>query len=111
MWFAPHVERLAELEITVGCDTDPLRYCPDGNLTRAQMASWIARAFDLAEAESAGFTDTGDSVHEDDIDKVVAAGIASGCDTNPDRFCPDRVVTRGELAKYINAARKIDSSS
>ena len=111
MWFAPHVERLAELEITVGCDTDPLRYCPDGNLTRAQLASWIARAFDLPDAESAGFTDTSDSVHEDDVDAVVAAGIASGCDTDPDRFCPDRVVTRGELAEYINAARKIDSSS
>lgn len=109
MWFAPHVERLAELEITVGCDTDPLRYCPDGNLTRAQVASWIARAFDLPEAESAGFTDTTDSVHEDDIDLVVGAGIASGCDTNPDRFCPDRDVTRGELARFINAARKVAS--
>ena len=110
MWFAPHVERLAELEITVGCDTDPLRYCPDGNLTRAQVASWIARAFDLPDAESAGFTDTVDSVHEDNIDSVVAAGIASGCATSPDRFCPDRIVTRGELARMVNAARKLDSS-
>ena len=111
MWFAPHVERLAELEITVGCDTDPLRYCPDGNLTRGQVASWIARAFDLDEAESAGFADTADSGHEADIDAVVAAGIAGGCDTDLDRFCPDRIVTRGELAKYVNAARKLDSSS
>ena len=110
MWFAPHVERLAELEITVGCATDPLRYCPDGNLTRAQVASWIARAFDLPDAESAGFTDTVDSVHEDNIDSVVAAGIASGCATSPDRFCPDRIVTRGELARMVNAARKVASS-
>ena len=110
MWFAPHVERLAELEITVGCATDPLRYCPDGDLTRAQVASWIARAFDLPSAESAGFTDTVGDVHEDNIDSVVAAGIASGCDANPDRFCPDRIATRGELARMVNAARKLDSS-
>ena len=109
MWFAPHVERLAELEITVGCATDPLRYCPDGNLTRAQVASWIVRAFDLPSAESAGFTDTVGDVHEDNIDSVVAAGIASGCDTNPDRFCPDRIATRGELARMVNAARKVAS--
>ena len=110
MWFAPHVERLAELEVTVGCATDPLRYCPDGNLTRAQVASWIARAFDLPSAESAGFTDTVGDVHEDNIDSVVAAGIASGCATNPDRFCPERIVTRGELASMVNAARKVASS-
>ena len=111
MWFAPHVERLAELEITMGCDTDPLRYCPDGNLTRGQVASWIARAFDLPDAASAGFTDTSGSVHADNIDAVVAAGVASGCATSPDRFCPDRVATRGELARMVNAARKLDSSS
>ncbi len=110
MWFAPHVERLAELEVTVGCATDPLRYCPDGNLTRAQVASWIVRAFDVPSAESAGFTDTVGDVHEDNIDSVVAAGIASGCATSPDRFCPERIVTRGELASMVNAARKVASS-
>ncbi len=110
MWFAPHVERLAELEVTMGCATDPLRYCPDGNLTRAQVASWIARALDLPSAESEGFTDTMGDVHEDNIDSVVAAGVAGGCATSPDRFCPERIVTRGELARMVNAARKVASS-
>ena len=36
---ARYVERLAELEITLGCKTDPLRFCPDESVTRAQMAS------------------------------------------------------------------------
>ena len=40
-WWAPHVERLAELGITNGCATD--RFCGDEALTRAQMASLLSR--------------------------------------------------------------------
>ena len=112
MWFAPHVERLAELGVTIGCSvTAPARYCPDEGLTRAQVASWIERAFDLSSAASAGFSDTADNTHEPDIDSVVAAGIMSGCSTNPDRFCPRTVVTRGEMALYVDRARKLASGS
>ena len=112
MWFAPHVERLAELGVTIGCSvTAPARYCPDEGLTRAQVASWMERAFDLPSAASAGFGDTVDNTHEADIDAVVAAGIMSGCSTNPDRFCPQTVVTRGELALYVDRARRLSSDS
>ena len=112
MWFAPHVERLAELGVTVGCSvTAPARYCPDDSLTRDQVASWLVRAFDLDSAASRGFGDAVDSTHEADIDSVVAAGIMSGCSTNPDRFCPQTVVTRGELALYVDRARKLSSDS
>ena len=47
IWFEGAVERLAELEITSGCDTNPLRYCPSDAVSRAQMASFVARAFGL----------------------------------------------------------------
>ena len=33
--------------VTVGCDTDPLRFCPAQPVTRAQMATFIARALGL----------------------------------------------------------------
>lgn len=46
-YYSGHVERIAQLEITRGCDTDPLRYCPNGAVNRAEMASFLARAFDL----------------------------------------------------------------
>ena len=36
-WWLAHVERLAELEVTKGCKTEPLRFCPDRSVTRAQM--------------------------------------------------------------------------
>ena len=43
-WWAPHVERLADLEITEGCSTDPLLFCPQTPTTRAHMAAFLNRA-------------------------------------------------------------------
>ena len=107
VWYAPHVERLADLEVTVGCTQDPLRFCPDVNLTRAQVASWVARAFDLESDESQGFVDAVGSVHEANINAVVAAGVMSGCSTDPKNFCLDDTVTKGEMARYVYAARNV----
>ena len=39
-----NIDALAAARITLGCDTDPLRYCPDQPVTRAQMASFLHRA-------------------------------------------------------------------
>lgn len=44
-FYAGAVERMLQLRITNGCSTDPLRYCPGGAVTRAEMASFLARAF------------------------------------------------------------------
>ena len=61
-WWAAHTERLYDLEVTFGCATDPLRYCPQDSVTRAQTAAFLARAFDLPQAPPAGFADTARSV-------------------------------------------------
>ena len=42
--YATHAERMFDLGITTGCATGPLRYCPTQAVTRAQMASFLARA-------------------------------------------------------------------
>ena len=110
MWFAPHVERLAELEITVGCSEDPLNFCPDVMLRKAQVASWLARAFDLESDESQGFVDAVGSVYEANINAVVAAGVMEGCSTDPKNFCLVDGVTKGEMASYVNKARKAASN-
>ena len=47
-FFAGFIERLALLGITSGCSNDPvLQYCPDNPVTRAEMAVFIVRAFEL----------------------------------------------------------------
>lgn len=48
-FYAGSAERLAQLEVTRGCATAPLRYCPAGAVSRAEMASFLARAFELPE--------------------------------------------------------------
>ena len=101
---AAFIERLAELEVTVGCKQDPLRYCPDGLVTRAQIASFLVRAFDLEPAEPAGFADIEGSAHEANIDALAAAGLTVGCKQDPLRYCPDRPVTRAQMATFLSRA-------
>ena len=103
-WWAPHVERFADLGITIGCRQEPLSYCPDRAVTRAQMATFFKRAFSLREAPSAGFTDTAGSTHESNIDRLAAAGITVGCKTEPLQYCPNRSVTRAQMATLLARA-------
>ena len=100
----PHIERLAELEVTTGCLVDPLRFCPDRSVDRAEMATFLERAFDLEAADPAGFADTAGNFHEANIDALAAARITAGCQSDPPRFCPDRPVTRAEMATFLARA-------
>ena len=104
-WWAPHVRRLAELGVTKGCVTEPAQYCPDKSVTRAQMASFLTRAFDLAPGPSAGFEDVSpSSTHADAINSLAAAGITKGCTEEPARYCPQRPVTRAQMATFLYRA-------
>ena len=44
----PYIEAIAAAGITTGCTAT--HYCPSDTVTRAQMASFLARAFTLARA-------------------------------------------------------------
>ena len=103
-WWAPHVERFADLGIAAGCRTEPLDYCPEGAVSRAEMATFLRRALRLPAAASAGFADTAGNPHEDSIDVIAAEGIAAGCATGPLRYCPDSSVTRAQTATLMSRA-------
>jgi len=106
-WWTPYVERLAEIGVTKGCNTDPLQYCPDQPVSRAQMASFLVRALDLPPASPAGFADTAGNTHQPDINALAAAAVTKGCATNPLQYCPDRPVTRAEMATFLVRALKL----
>ena len=106
-WWAPYVERLADLAVTKGCSTEPARFCPGETVTRAQMASFLVRAFGLPGGRSGRFSDTG-GVHEPDIDALAAAGVTAGCATSPRRYCPDRDTSRAEMATFLTRALAVD---
>ena len=48
------------------------------------------------------FDDDDDSIFEDDIEWLAAAGITKGCGTR--MFCPNDLVTRGQMAAFLNRA-------
>ena len=109
-WWAPYVQRLFELGITRGCAVEPARFCPDQPVTRGQMASFLNRAFKLAPVlelqpeELFGFTDTVNNYHALSIEALAASGITIGCSTSPLRYCPQRVVTTGEMSTFVARA-------
>jgi subtilase family serine protease len=45
--FYNFIDRMAVLNITLGCTPDHLMYCPSDSVTRAQMAAFLVRAFNL----------------------------------------------------------------
>ena len=106
-WWSPYTEELADRDITAGCDTGPLRYCPDQPVPRAQMATFLVLAFGLGSAPPAGFTDTEGNTHQTNIDALAAARITAGCKTDPPtplRYCPDDPVTRAQMATFLHRA-------
>jgi hypothetical protein len=46
-WYSEEAERLFNLSITQGCAINPLRYCPNDDVKRDQMAAFLARALGL----------------------------------------------------------------
>ena len=96
------IERLAELGVTAGCKSEPLRYCPETSVSRAQMASFLSRAFQLPPAAEAGFADvSADNVHRDNINGLSASGITAGCKSEPKRYCPQQATTRAQMASFL----------
>jgi hypothetical protein len=89
--------------ITLGCNppTNDL-FCPTASVTREQMASFLARAFDLEPTSTDYFDDDTGSAHEADINALRLANITVGCNppTN-DLFCPSVGVSREQMASFL----------
>lgn len=95
--FEADIESIAAEGITLGCGFR--LFCPLAPVTRAQMASFLVRALELAPAPSGPFTDIGFSAHAADINALAAAGITKGCTATT--FCPNSSVRRDEMASFL----------
>ena len=106
VWWSPYVEVLADAGITRGCAVEPARFCPLGSVSRAQMASFLVRAFGIEDAAGGPeFADVGGGVHASSIAALAASGITRGCAAEPARFCPQRPTTRAQMASFLLRAR------
>jgi hypothetical protein len=93
---------LEESGITAGCGGG--NFCPLTNVSRGQMAAFLARAESLPATGTDFFDDDDGHPFENDINRLAAAGITSGCNTRA--FCPDDPVKRDQMASFL--ARALD---
>jgi peptidoglycan/xylan/chitin deacetylase (PgdA/CDA1 family) len=99
------IERLAATGITRGCDPAGSSFCPLDDVTRAQVATMLARALGLEADGAPGFADVApDAPHADEIAALAEAGITDGCDADGPRFCPTEPLTRAQLASLLDRA-------
>jgi subtilisin family serine protease len=105
------INRLAAAGIVQGQGTT---FSPNGLVTRDQMASFLVRAFDYAQAQvrraalpPAGrqFADTAGNPHEPNINKAAAAGLANGLTTTT--YGPRQGVRRDQMATFVIRALEL----
>ena len=105
-WAAGWIEQLYTDGITRGCSTEPLRFCPEQSLTRAEMAVFLIRIKHGLDAILPGPTGLFEDVAVDhwaaaEIEQLYRDGITKGCGTSPLRFCPNSSTTRAEIAAFL----------
>jgi hypothetical protein len=104
-WAFQHIQGLYNAGITGGCNANPLLYCPENPVTRAQMAVFILRgmhgsAYTPTNSTGTVFADVPLGVFADAwIEQFSFEGITAGC--TGDSYCPDANVTRAQMAVFL----------
>jgi hypothetical protein len=102
--YVDHIRLMKSRAITSGCTATS--YCPDGTVTRGQMAVFIIRGFTGGDTfqftPTPYFTDV-PATHPyfSHIQKMRDLGITLGCSTTPAKYCPDDPVTRGQMSAFL----------
>jgi hypothetical protein len=104
-WARSSIDALYAAGVTSGCSTDPLRYCPDAPVTRAEMAAFLLRARGITDVPQS-FVGYFSDVPPTDwyatlAEELYREQITSGCSTDPLEYCPGDPVTRAEMAVFI----------
>lgn len=110
---SPHskaITRLAAAGVTKGCNPPKnTRFCPNQPVTRAEMATFLVRALRMFRSQNpVPFVDVVGSPHANNIATIAELGVTTGC--NPPQnhmYCPDRAVTRAEMATFLVRALKL----
>ena len=96
------IEAILAEGITQGCDARGIRFCPEDSITRGEVAAFLARALNLPASSTNYFTDDNGHIFEGAINRLAEAKITLGCDPPTyTRFCPDRTLSRAEMATLL----------
>jgi len=108
-WAWRYIESIYSAGITGGCGVGPVVYCPNLQVTRAQMAVFLLRGIHgktylLPAATGAVFTDVPANCWAAGwIEQFFKEGITQGCGVG--LYCPDEIVTRAQMAVFLLRAK------
>ncbi len=108
-WAWAFIERLYAENITGGCRLSPLAYCPEDQVTRAQMAVFLEKAIKGASFAPPtnvpiSFGDTTDHWARYWIEALKKDGITSGCGDGSN-YCPETPANRAQMAVFLLKAK------
>jgi len=112
-WAFDWIERVYVAAITGGCASNPLQYCPENPVSRAQMAIFLERGINnLSPTPPPAIPPATGTVFGDVpvaywaaayIEQLAHDGITSGCGGG--NYCPEDVVTRAQMAVFLLKAK------
>ena len=108
-WARTWIETLYASGITGGCGTNPLTFCPEAPVTRAQMSIFLERgmngaAYNPPTASGTVFSDVpADYWAAAWIEQLASDGITAGCGNG--NYCPEDYVTRDQMAVFLLRAK------
>ena len=102
-WAEANILKLVALGAIAGNPDGTFK--PSNNITRAEFATVLAKAFKLAPATNKVFSDTTNHWAKDSISAAAGAGIVSGYSATT--FGPNDPITREQMAVMIVKAAKL----
>lgn len=110
-WARKFIESIYLQGVTVGCATNPLRFCPDAQLTRAEVAPFLLRSKlganyvpPPASCAPLRFADVPCNHWAAAwIEELARRGITGGCGSG--NYCPDGLVDRSQAAVFLLVTR------
>ena len=106
------INALAVIGILDDTDCKGESDCLDEMIERWVAAVWLVRALEggpSAPVDTSRFEDVdAGQWWAPYVERLVELGVTRGCATEPDRFCPDSPVTRGQMATFLARALRLE---
>ena len=102
---ADWIEDIYNRGIAAGCSTNPLRFCPEDNVTRSQMAVFLLRTKEGSEYTPPTceglFADMPCSnFFTPWAEELYRRGVTGGCSANPLQYCPANPTPRSQMSIF-----------
>ncbi|HKI06206.1 MAG TPA: S-layer homology domain-containing protein [Thermoanaerobaculia bacterium] len=107
---AAYIEQLYNDGLTGGCNTNPLRFCPEGSVSRAEMATFLLRishgpSYTPPPATGTTFQDAPANYWATPyIEQLFRDGGTAGCSSSPPLYCPEQLVVKEQVATFLDRA-------